>query len=303
MKEQFKNASSTTLAAAITDPAATTITVASASALPASPQFRLIVDTEVMLVTAIAGNVLTVVRGAEGTTAATHAIAAAVTHILTVASLIGLGLDNDPFFNGARQPFALLAADGSTLTSADFTAHNDAGDSHTPIVSDSDRRIRIKRLAGSVDGASEALCLLSRPAPATPYTVTACLQPNVVAASYQFSVDVGFREASSGKSLLLRIPYFTGAPDEAFINTAVNEAGVSLVTTVGYYVGGLLWFQLSDDGTNLTISMSNNGVDFVPVYTAARTANFTAAPDQVAWGCGAHANAFDAYCSLLSWSE
>lgn len=303
MRERFRNASSTTLAAAVTDPGATTITVASASVLPTSPQFRILIDSECMLVTGIVGNVLTVQRGVEGTTASTHSVAVAVTHILTVASLTGLGADNDAYFNGVRPTFELLAADGSTLTASSFTAHNDSGDAHAAVVTNSDRRVTIKRPAGSGNGSNESLTLLSRPAPSTPYTVTLSVQPNVVASSYQFAVAVGFREASTGESLIVRIPLFTGSPPQMFVNTATNEASIALVAGGWYYCDSrVLWFQLSDDGTTLSFAYSTNGVDFVPFYTAARSTYFTSAPEPC-WGCGAHANSADAYLSLLSWSE
>ena len=66
----------TTLGASITS-SATTLTVASASGLPA-PSFRLLVDNELMLVTAVSGTTLTVTRGYETSAATTHSIGAAV---------------------------------------------------------------------------------------------------------------------------------------------------------------------------------------------------------------------------------
>ncbi|HZT06955.1 MAG TPA: hypothetical protein VFC51_07975 [Chloroflexota bacterium] len=86
-EEQFANRASTTLVGAI-DGGATSITVASASGFPPAAQFRIVIDTEIMLVTAGAGTTTwTVVRGAEGTTAAAHEDGSSVTHVLTAASL------------------------------------------------------------------------------------------------------------------------------------------------------------------------------------------------------------------------
>jgi len=91
--ERFANNASTTLAAAITTTPASgtaeTWTVAStAASFPQEPQFRLLVDSELVIVTArISTTQWTVTRGAEGTTPATHANAAPVKHVLTAEAL------------------------------------------------------------------------------------------------------------------------------------------------------------------------------------------------------------------------
>lgn len=60
----------TTLGAAVSDTTTTSVTVGSAAALEVLQYIQ--IDTEQMLVTAITGNVCTVERGVNGTTAATH---------------------------------------------------------------------------------------------------------------------------------------------------------------------------------------------------------------------------------------
>jgi hypothetical protein len=85
--EQFANAAQSTLAAAVTA-GATTLTVASAATFPPSGNFRLLIDSEILLVTAVSGNTFTVTRGAEGTAAAAHANGAYATHVLTAAALL-----------------------------------------------------------------------------------------------------------------------------------------------------------------------------------------------------------------------
>jgi hypothetical protein len=80
----------TALAAAVTDPAAVSITTAAPArpVLQALGQFRLEVDSEVMLVTGGSSTTTwTVVRGVEGTTAATHASGASVYHVWTAGAL------------------------------------------------------------------------------------------------------------------------------------------------------------------------------------------------------------------------
>ncbi len=88
--EQFTDNASTTLGAAITDTTGTSITVASSSGFPSSGTFRILIDSELLKVTAISGTTWTVVRGDGGTTAATHLNASAVNHILTADAVNAL---------------------------------------------------------------------------------------------------------------------------------------------------------------------------------------------------------------------
>lgn len=103
--ERLKNNATTTLNGAI-NLAVTTITVADATALPTltgGDHYRIRIDSEEMIVTAVSGDDLTVTRGAEGTTAASHSDGATVTHNLTKA-----GLEN---FGAIDAPFMLVASD------------------------------------------------------------------------------------------------------------------------------------------------------------------------------------------------
>lgn len=87
MAEQLANRASSTLAGAI-DNIVTSLTVANGTVFPASGNFRIVIDNEIIIVGARAGNVLSsLTRGAEGTTAAAHSNAAAVDHYLTKGGL------------------------------------------------------------------------------------------------------------------------------------------------------------------------------------------------------------------------
>jgi hypothetical protein len=87
MAEQLANRASSTLNGAI-DNVVTSLTVANGTVFPASGNFRIVIDSEIIIVGARAGNVLSsLTRGAEGTAAASHANAAAVDHYLTKGGL------------------------------------------------------------------------------------------------------------------------------------------------------------------------------------------------------------------------
>jgi hypothetical protein len=85
-KELFANSAQSALVSSI-GAADTTLSVLSATKFPSSGNFRILIDTELLLVTAVAGTTFTVTRGAESTTAAAHAAGATVTHVLTAGSL------------------------------------------------------------------------------------------------------------------------------------------------------------------------------------------------------------------------
>ena len=95
--ERFANGGLSSLAAGI-DNAVTSLTVASAVGFPTGGNFRIIIDSEIMLVTAVQGKTFTVTRAQRGLRRPATA-AAAVFHVLTAGSLAQR--DSDQFATGA----------------------------------------------------------------------------------------------------------------------------------------------------------------------------------------------------------
>ena len=86
MTEQFSNLAITTLSSGVDD-SQTTIPVVSVGNFPTQGQFRILIDSEILIVTALSGTTWTVTRGAESTTPASHPANATVAHVLTAGSL------------------------------------------------------------------------------------------------------------------------------------------------------------------------------------------------------------------------
>jgi hypothetical protein len=82
MSERFTNNASTTLNGAINN-AVTSLVVTSAATFPTAGNFRIRIDDEIMLVTAVSGTTFTVTRAQEGTAAASHSSGATVREVLT----------------------------------------------------------------------------------------------------------------------------------------------------------------------------------------------------------------------------
>lgn len=116
--EQFANNATAQLNGNITtfgNPGASeTWTLDNTAAFSSVPQFRILVDSEILLVTAvISGTQLQVTRGYEGTTATTHSSGALVTQILSAGALTQFMADNVP--TGTILPFAGVTVPGDYL--------------------------------------------------------------------------------------------------------------------------------------------------------------------------------------------
>lgn len=109
--EQLNNFSIQTLTSQI-DGVTTLIPVNNGAALAATGTFSLLIDQEIVTVTSRAGNNLTVIRGAEGTTPVTHLIGAAVTPIMTARGLRQLFNDVPIVPTVPGSPNEFLQSDG-----------------------------------------------------------------------------------------------------------------------------------------------------------------------------------------------
>ena len=89
MAELLTNFGRTTLASGCTD-VATSISLLDGSSFPATGNFRVNCEDEIMLVTARATNTLTVQRGMEGTTAAAHSTGVHISQVATAGAVVEL---------------------------------------------------------------------------------------------------------------------------------------------------------------------------------------------------------------------
>lgn len=87
--EQITNFGRTTLTSGIDDDD-TSIAVGDGSVFPSSGNFRLNCEDELMLCTARSGSTLTVTRGIEGTTPASHSLGRVITQVITAGSITAL---------------------------------------------------------------------------------------------------------------------------------------------------------------------------------------------------------------------
>lgn len=89
MSEQVYNGVETTLKNGITA-SSTIIQVTDSAGFPTVPSFRIRIEDELLLVTAVEGNNFTVMRGVENTTAADHDVGSTISGVLTAGALYAL---------------------------------------------------------------------------------------------------------------------------------------------------------------------------------------------------------------------
>jgi len=147
MTEQLANFGHTTLAEALDD-SETGVDVTAGSVFPASGDFRVLVDSEIMKVTARATNTLTVERGAEGTTAASHSNGADIDARLTAEGLRQMMSEARGIPNGVISTKAYHNTTQGSLAASGFNALDlnsedwDTDNLHDPSTNNS--RITIK---------------------------------------------------------------------------------------------------------------------------------------------------------------
>lgn len=280
--EQMKNAIKTTLTAAVdnvTNPV--TVSVTDVTQFPSEGNFRIKIDSEILLVTAVAGSNLTATRAQEGTTIASHTNGAEVAHIVTkvglenyVRKLIGRPELTPPVESG----LAWVNQGGASINS-------DNGFTYllSPPTNGEDYHIRVKSTPGST------------------YTLT-------MAAIFNFSPVGGtnvnnggllVRESSTGKFIVFclnrRTDVATGIQLSIyrFTNPTTYTSQAFAVTTWATFAGQPIWLRIVDDGTNLIFSISNDGFNFVKVYEEARASFLTA--NQYGYGLNPYSSAGASY--------
>jgi hypothetical protein len=288
-REQHKNRSSTTLNGAINN-SVTSITVADGSVFPSVGNFRLICESEIMICTARSGNSLTVVRGQDGSSAASHSDGTTISMIYSQQGMSRLLQDSDGLFGYSGRPpmLGIYDDDGSTiLDSADFTWVNQGG----ATVTDRGGTMLMKV---PIDAGFNVRAL-ERTTPSTPYTyITAfrviCLGDSDCAPS----IVAGFRETSSGKLMIFRFlsqPFFSPGDRVAATRASSPTAHFTSLSVANVNcVGDYLWVKVENNGTNIKFYISPDGVEWLLYFSESKTAYFSAGPDRVLWGGVNNAN-------------
>lgn len=295
-RQQLANSAITTLNGAIND-VVTSLIVDDASAFPSSGLFYIGIELEVLLVTAVSGNTLTVVRGQSDSAAASHASGVTVTYIITVEGF------RDLFFKDITEQKGLMV---NNFTSADFVWDNQNG---STVTDQADGTITLVTTSLLTNEAS----ILYKNAPAgTAWTLDVAFTINDhyngnVALDYS-GAFIGVRDSITGE-------IFGGQWTNA---NGVRNWGISQAdgpsTNWGFAASPMsfnhhmqpIFFRMERDGNNMIFYHSYNGKDNWTLFnTFTWVGRLTNAPDQVCFGYRREQTVVGNVCVLHihSWDE
>lgn len=124
--EVFGNKAATTLnnSGTLTSGATSCVVTSAAAPFPQTGNFRVLIDNEIVLVTAVSSNTWTIVRGQDGTSAASHTDGSACTHVLTAGAIVALQTTRPIFTNTAS---ATYTCDSTGNAHDALIIHNKSG--------------------------------------------------------------------------------------------------------------------------------------------------------------------------------
>lgn len=126
---------------------------------------------------------------------------------------------------------------------------------------------------GTTPTGSDHFTTVLQSVPATPYAITAkCFMQGPNINFYYGGLCLG---DSTGKVITL---YPQNGPEVGFNNWNSNTSYNSSNGSASVVMGAYLYLRFADDGTNITASYSNDGVNFVILAVVSRTAFLTAGP-------------------------
>ncbi len=293
--EKFSNNAVTTLNGSINN-TITTIVVNDGSVFPNDGNYRVRVGTELLLVTSRSSNVLTVIRGAENTSPLDHSDTNDIVLVLTKASWEKSMSDYMGLWGDSARLGPLNSIEdgvGNTLNASSFGWNNQGTSSITDLSSNG-----IQWLFQKTTGANVRMSTLNTPS--TPYTTTALFYPGTTNDAGSIShTGIVFREASSGKL----ITFACNGDKTLQILRYTDETTFSAdeMAAIGWNISSPFWQQVSDDGTNISWAVSQDGINFVTVATSLRGSFFDTAPDRVGIYGNANSTTQQSACVLVYW--
>lgn len=282
-QERLSNYVQTTLDGGI-DASTTTVVVAEGSIFPEEGDFRIIIDAELMLITARTDNSLTVVRGQEGTSGVTHSHAAIIRTILTAGSLKQYWSDfNSLYIPDSTPPKRIFNASGVPISSSSFTWYNQG--------------------AATADDLDDGSILLTTPssvthnwrgkyvtAPATPWTLTAAFAVQWIQAAggAGSTPQCGITVENSVDGKMTSLEYLSGswyAPGIRFANwdsyTSLNSTHFANLAATQ---SNMLWLRYTDTGTFHWTYASIDGVKWFFLKEVNRTGWLSNGGDRIGFG-------------------
>lgn len=297
-EEQKANIAQSSLTSTITA-GATTLTVDSASTFPTVPQFRLLLETELVLVTGVSGDVFTITRGVEGTTGVGHNGGTTITLVETEAGQVRFQRDwSNPLW-GVGKPMQLLNAAGATLTASSFADINMTNASKADVTGGAIVMTHDTQIAANDYG------IMKKSVPSVPWTLTVGFIPNLLQELNDFpSCGPVIRDSTTGEFYSLQVQVSDIGTKVTGLKFASPTASSTAFLNFDNWSGGagVCWFQIEDDNTDLIFKFSADGVNFVTLGQEARLTFLT--PDEIGFSINNFGNGLiKSMATLVAWDE
>lgn len=294
VRERNENGAVSTLNGSLTN-VSTSIVVTNGGVFSSQPQFRIIIGSEIMLVTAVAGNTLTATRGQEGTVAVAHTDGATVAQIVTRDGLQNYIITNGlPMFGATARPATVFEdINGNVLNAASFTPYNIGGGSITDYTGSTGIGMNIPA------SGSNSLRVWATAAPSPPWKLSVWIGALGKSAGVT-QILIGAKETGAGGSLSGLAMRFDGFVHQAWTSPTVFGAASSSTTAGGEPFG--FWMQVEDDNVNLTFRAGIDGVLYRQIHQETRL-NTLSSIDQLFFGGNDASSDFGALASIYSWVE
>lgn len=318
--QKYQNFANGVLNGAINN-SVTSIVVVDGSKFPSTGDFYVAVEDEVMKITARTSNTLTAVRGQGGTTAASHASGAALTWIMAAETIEGFRRDWTDFgstlgsFTPGLEGRIVVPDDLPYIAYDDGTSFQCYGPlrrmTPPPVLSNwtlvnattthfGDYPGAIGCVANTTAGQDAKIIVVSPPA--TPYTVE-CRLFGGQDIRYH-AAGLLLRSSADGKFHgIQRVIGGSVAPYieiVKFTNPTTYNSSNNSVDCWDFYPPPT-WFQIYNDGTNLTFRFSNNGYVWRDLQTLAKTHWLTNTINGIGIWCNATNNFENAYAIMPHW--
>lgn len=302
--EQFANKARTTLDGSIND-SVTSIDVAAFSTFPSDAQFRILIDNEIMIVTAGAGTTTwTVTRGAENTIARAHADGAVIRNVLTKGALEQFQKDGATYGPIGNLPADADGRAGMTWYPSDSciqSVHDGSewqyfgpmfGPFEPPVttfttwvnqstrgVIDTTKKFVHLSDAGPVSGGEFLICRVQS-TPSTPWTITLAFLYNSVMSFG--GGGIALRDSGTG-----RIKGWSVFNQDLRLyvwnwNSPTNFSGAAF-SVLTKNIFGLIMLRIVNDGTDLFFQTSADFVNWSTCFSESVSGNFIANIDQAGY--------------------
>lgn len=289
--EQFPNFARTTLDTSINS-SVTSITVVNGSRFSAPG--RVVIGSEIMRLTAVSSNTLTVTRAQEGTTGASHTSGDEVIQTITKAGLDQWLSDarlSDIFANlptAGTAGRSQIITDGCTLAIDDGSAWNHFGIFTPNLTPPVDAQFSWVNQGSATVSTARGGVILTAPNAAgynlrmrykaltAPFKVTIYFTPNLPNNDYM-TCGLGLRSSVSSKNVEIHLANSSNR-QALEVNKNTNETTYSSTAATVYAENAghwIRWFQVEDDNTNIYFRYSCNGKMWLTLFSEARGGFFS----------------------------